>query len=326
MRHRRGSLIVLLLGFVLLQCIPVRAEKVTLRLDWSYWGGHAPFFVAADKGYYGERGLDVAIQDGKGSRTTAMDVGAGNDDFGFADSSSVAALISQGLSATVVAMLMGKNPNGIVFLETEKIKGPKDLEGKTIGTSPGGSDATLLGAFLTRNGVDTSKVKLENMPGDAKPAALLSGKVDGISSQGFYNMPILEAQGAKPREILFADFGLPGVNYGIVTSNKMISERPDTVRRFVAGSLEGWDYAIAHPDEAIRILLKRVPLLDPKVSREQFINFQALLHTPNTVGKPLGWQSAEDWKQSLDVLEQYGGMANRKPLNAYFTNDFIPQH
>src|SRR5215470_3160945 len=134
------------------------AEKVTLRLDWSYWGGHAPFFVAVEKGFFAGRGLEVAIQDGKGSRITATVVGEGKDDFGFADAASVAALISQGLGAKVIAVLMGKNPNGIVFLEGTEIKRPKDLEGKTIGTSPGGSDATLLNAFLVKNNVDASKV------------------------------------------------------------------------------------------------------------------------------------------------------------------------
>src|SRR6516162_10065271 len=144
------------------------AEKVTLRLDWSYWGGHAPFFVAVEKGFFARHGLDVAVQDGKGSRITTIIVGEGKDDFGFADSTSVASGISQGLAAKVVAIIMAKNPNGIVFLEGTRIDRPKDLEGKIIGTSPGGSDATFLEAFLTKNDVDINKVRLEKMPGDAK--------------------------------------------------------------------------------------------------------------------------------------------------------------
>ena len=218
---------------------------------------------------------------------------------------------------------MGKNPNGIVFLEGTDIKTPKDLEGKTLGTSPGGSDATLLPAFLAKNNVDTSTIRLENMPGDAKPAALLARKVDGISSQGFYNMPILEAQGAKPRELLFADFGLTGINYGIFTSKKMLRDKPDTVRRFLAAALEGWDYAVKNTDEAVGILKKHVPLIDVKVARQQFINTQKLFRTKNTEGKPFGWQSAEDWRETLDVLEKHAGMTGRLPLEEYFTNEFL---
>ena len=299
------------------------AEKVSLRLDWSYWGGHAPFFVAVEKGFFAKRGLEVAVQDGKGSRITATVVGEGKDDFGFADSTSVATLISQGLSAKVIAVIMGKNPNGIVFLEGTEIRTPKDLEGKTLGTSPGGSDATLLTAFLTKTNVDAGKVKLEKMPGDAKPAALLARKVDGISSQGFYNMPILESQGARPRELLYADFGLAGLNYGLFTSTRMIKEKPDTVRRFLAAALDGWDYAIKNTDEAIGILKKHVPLIDVTVARKQFLNTQKLLRTKNTDGKPLGWQSAEDWKETLDVLENFAGMKGRLPVEAYFTNEFL---
>jgi NitT/TauT family transport system substrate-binding protein len=323
--HRTRPLVtaLLALGLLLPTSAGRAAEKVTLRLDWSYWGGHAPFFVAVEKGFFARRGLDVVVQDGKGSRITAVVVGEGKDDFGFADSTSVATGISQGLAAKVIAIIMAKNPNGIVFLEGTKIEQPKDLEGKILGTSAGGSDATLLEAFLTKNNVDLGKVKLEKMPGDAKPAALLARKVNGISSQGFYNMPILASQGAKPRELLFADYGLPGLNYGVFTSRKMIQERPDTVRRFVAATLEGWDYAIANTEDSIKILSKHVPLLDPKVARQQFINMQKLLRTKNTEGKPLGWQSSEDWKETLDGLEQHAGMKGRLAVEEYFTNDFI---
>jgi NitT/TauT family transport system substrate-binding protein len=299
------------------------AEKVTLRLDWSYWGGHAPFFVAVEKGFFAKRRLEVVVQDGKGSRITAVVVGEGKDDFGFADSTSVANGISQGLQAKVIAIIMPKNPNGIVFLDGTKIENPKDLEGKVLGTSAGGSDATLLEAFLSKNQVDLTRVKLEKMPGDAKPAALLAGKVNGISAQGFYNMPILESQGAKPKQLLYADYGLPGVNYGIFTSKKMIDDRPNTVRQFVAAALEGWNYALANTDESLRILMKHVPLLDPKVARQQFLNMQPLLQTKNTEGKPLGWQSDVDWSDTLDGLEQHGGMKGRRPLAEYFTNQFV---
>jgi NitT/TauT family transport system substrate-binding protein len=328
MRHHRGlsfAVAVLLFAGGSLPSTCNAAERVTLRLDWSYWGGHAPFFVAAEKGHFARRGLEVVVQDGKGSRITAMVVGEGKDDFGFADSTSVAAGISQGLAAKVIAVIMAKNPNGIVFLEGTRIEQPKDLEGKVIGTSAGGSDATLLEAFLTKNKVDVGKVKLEKMPGDAKPAALLARKVEGISSQGFYNMPILESQGARPREILFADYGLPGLNYGVFTSRKLIQERPDTVKRFLAAVLEGWRDALANTDEAIGILTKRVPLLDAKVARQQFVNMQRLLRTKNTEGKPLGWQSADDWKETLDGLEQHGGMKGRLPVEEYFTNEFLPE-
>ena len=323
--NRKWSLIatLLLLSLVSPGDASLAAEKVTLRLDWSYWGGHAPFFVAIEKGIFARHELEVVVQDGKGSRITAVVVGEGKDDFGFADSTSVANGITQGLTAKVVAVIMAKNPNGIVFLEGTKIEQPKDLEDKVIGTSAGGSDATLLEAFVTKNNVDISKVRLEKMPGDAKPAALLARKVSGISSQGFYNMPILESQGAKPREMLFADYGLAGLNYGIFTSKKMIQDRPDTVRRFVTASLEAWKYAIANSDESIRILIKHVPLLDPKVARQQFANMLKLLHTKNTEGKPLGWQSRDDWNETLNGLEQHGGMKGRLPVDDYFTNDFV---
>jgi hypothetical protein len=66
-----------------------------------------------------------------------------------------------------------------------------------------------------------------------------------------------------------------------------------------------------------------VPLLDAKVARQQFANMQKLLYTRNTEGKPLGWQSREDWTETLDVLEQHAGMKGRRPVEDYFTNEFL---
>jgi ABC-type nitrate/sulfonate/bicarbonate transport system substrate-binding protein len=65
---------------LLIPSVTSAAEKVTLRLDWSYWGGHAPYFVAVERGTFARHGLEVAVQDGKGSRITAMVVGEGKDD------------------------------------------------------------------------------------------------------------------------------------------------------------------------------------------------------------------------------------------------------
>src|SRR5919201_2992749 len=125
--HARRDMILILAAMcsvAILATPAAAAEKVTLRLDWSCWGGHAPFFVAVEKGFFARRGLEVAVQDGKGSRITATVVGEGKDDFGFADSSTVATVISQGLSAKVIAVIMGKNPNGVVFLEGTEIRTP----------------------------------------------------------------------------------------------------------------------------------------------------------------------------------------------------------
>src|SRR5262245_30098039 len=98
---KRSMAPIALLAVLALVAPAPAAEKVTLRLDWSYWGGHAPFFVALEKGFFSRRGLEVAIQDGKGSRTTATVVGEGKEEFGFADAATVAHVISQGGGAQV---------------------------------------------------------------------------------------------------------------------------------------------------------------------------------------------------------------------------------
>jgi NitT/TauT family transport system substrate-binding protein len=78
-------------------------------------------------------------------------------------------------------------------------------------------------------------------------------------------------------------------------------------------------------DDAIDIFLKRTGDTLPKSQhRAELTRYQQQFHTENTVGKPLGWQSEKDWDRMLTILERYGGMTGRKPVPAYFTNQYLP--
>src|SRR5690606_9492410 len=154
--------------------------KVTLHLDWLINGFYAPFFTALEKGWYKEAGLDVKIVPGKGSFDAVRSVGAGNAEFGFANSTVMVKAAADGLPVLAVAVLVQDWIGGIASLGEPGIQKPKDLEGKTLGIVPEEAVARLLPAFFKINSVDPNKVKIVNYTFATKDPSLLAGKVDSV--------------------------------------------------------------------------------------------------------------------------------------------------
>ena len=130
-----------LLVFPLLSGAHAQAQKrdVSMRLDWLYQGPNAGFVVAKDKGFYDEAGLNVDIGPGRGSGSTAQLVASKAAQFGFADGFVVGAGVAKGMDIVTVGAIYRRNPTAVIVLAESDIKSIKDLEGKTIGIAPGGT-------------------------------------------------------------------------------------------------------------------------------------------------------------------------------------------
>src|SRR4051794_14827038 len=137
-------------------------DGVTFRLGWLYSGYDIPFFVAIDKGYYREHGLDVTINQGQGSGLTMQSVGGGQDTFGFVDASVAAVGIQKGVPIKMVAIYQQINPQALLVLEDSGIKTVSELDGKSVAVIPGANTTLFLPQFLQASGVDPAKVQLIN--------------------------------------------------------------------------------------------------------------------------------------------------------------------
>src|SRR4026209_716136 len=105
-------------------------DAVTFRLNWYMGGLHVPFYYGKEKGFYKEEGIDLTINEGRGSANTVQVVAAGSDTFGLADSSSVVATAAKGAEIKSVMSLLNSTGFSVVSLAETGIKTPKDLEGK----------------------------------------------------------------------------------------------------------------------------------------------------------------------------------------------------
>lgn len=302
-------------------------DKVSLRLDFRPTGSQAPFFYALEKGFYKEARLEVTIGDGQTSASTTQVIGTKGDTFGWADASVVAPNVSKGVPVIMVANVLQQTPTLVVSRSDAPVAAPKDLEGKTVGLVFGGSAEQLFSALLAVNKIDATKVKTQNMDAASQAAAYFSKRVDALvtSAGTFISLKARAAQeGVSTREMWFADHGANVLAHGIIVNTDTLRAQPDLVRRFVAASIRGWTEAGKDPQGAAQALVKNRPEADLAVIRSQMDKFLTQTRTEKTKTQPIGFQAADDWEAMLAFLAKYGGMGERKPLAAYFTNDYLP--
>ena len=243
-------------------------DAVSLRLNWYMGGVHAPFFLGKERGYYREAGLDLTVNEGRGSANTAQVVAAGTDTFGLANSSSVMRLVSKDAGIRTVMSLLNTSSFGVISLAETGIRAPRDLEGKKLAITAGDALTQLFPAFAGFNKLDTGKITLVQIDPAGKVVALLEKRVDailgGLDDQYF----LVKQKGFDPAGMGFAKNGINTVGLTILTQDATIVARPELVRRFVAATQKSWAAAKADPDAAIAALMKAKQGLDFEFTEE----------------------------------------------------------
>lgn len=296
-------------------------DKATLRLDWTTLGYHVPFFHGVAQGYYKDAGIDLRIEDGKGSSTGVNLIANQADDFAFADATTAARLIGEGLPVKV-AMGIFQRSTLSTFFPKGKLSTPKDLVGKKISSCAGDGIAVYLPAYYKAIGVKPTDVQSVMMDCSVKYTAVAQGQADVVASYGTAGKPLLQAVGIKEVDKFdFADAGIVLPSHGIIVSRAKIKSNPDLVKRFVAATARAWESAIKQPDAAVASVIAARPLLKGKEDSLKSAFLDSQQYIGGTPGKPFGWQSPEDWKKAIDTMVEFAGMKRVDPAEV-FTNDF----
>lgn len=302
---------------------PKEAEvKITVRMPWLPSAQQLPFYLALDKGYYKEVGLDVEVLDGKGSSSTVQTVGNYQDSFGFADMSVMALAVSKGTPIRSVAGFFKNGVFGIASNKSLDIREPKDLAGRTILHTPQSVETILLPAFFKLHGLE-GKVQMRAVSPASKITDYVAGKADMVATDLPADLPMFTDK--RPSNLMmFADHGLVMPSYGLFTTKRYIEEHPDIVRKFVQASLRGLQATMDDPGAAVKAMMKyREGFDNQKDMERQWELYQNYLETENTKGKPLGWQSEKDWQEALQILQKYAELEGSTNPADYFTNEFL---
>lgn len=289
-------------------------------------GSNAGFASAVEQGFYAELGLDVELVPGTGSSVTAQMVAAGQADIGFADSAATTQMIAQGAPLVVIATILQSNPNEVIALAESGITSIADLAGRTVGTPVPSSQATMLPLFLEANGLSADEVELVNLAPTSLVQSLLQGQVDAIlGSIDTYQVQVESQYDGELFTAMFADNGVATVSTSIFANRDWAEQNADLVRAFVAGSLQGWEFASQDPEASIEDLTTLWGAGEPSATslEELLATFEGNLLCAggaNYVGKaePEQWVTTQDLLSSVELLP-----AGVDPTT-YYTYDYLP--
>lgn len=299
-------------------------DAITLITDFGYNGRHAYFFVAQDKGYYKDAGIDIKIVGGKGSVDAIRQVAAGNANFGFADAGSlVLSRANDNIPVQLVAVVYARPPQAIFCTEEAGLKTPKDLEGKSVANPAGGSIPDMFPAFAKAAGIDASKVNWVVAASSALPGLLASGKVPCVG-QFTVGEPLLRAQTAPKKLVRFA-YSDPGLRYygnGLIATEQTIKSNPDLVRRFVAATVKGLKAAIANPAEAGAIMHKYHPEVSEEVGKGET---ESVAELAQVKGKPLAEIDPAGIQATIDVVNGAFKVKSQVKAADTYVPGFVPK-
>ncbi|MBV9066967.1 MAG: ABC transporter substrate-binding protein [Methylobacteriaceae bacterium] len=312
------------LSAVVLTSVAYGADKITFVTDFGYLGRHAYYFVALDKGYYRDAGLDVDIVRGQGSADAVKQVGAGTAQIGFADAASVIlGRANDGVPVKTVAEVYAKPPHAIFTLEGSGITKPADLEGRTIADSASSSLPKLFPAYAKAAEIDTNKIKWLFVTSDAIAATLALGRADAVTYYTISQKLMEKAVAPKKLTIMkFSDVGMDFYSNGLIANDEILKSKPDQVRRFVKATLQGLKDAVADPEAAAKILNKYQRQIDIDVGTAEMNVVASLVQTPP---EPLGSVNRDRMQRTIDLVKSSFDLKKPVTIDDVLADGFVPK-
>lgn len=300
-------------------------ETVTVRLDFSPWGIHAPFHLAQSKGWFADVGINPTFDDGNGSVATVQIVGNGQYDIGHASLGPMAIARGKGVPVRSFVTLFGQNDIGLMVDKELNVKKIADIKGKTIAYTPGSLEGPFLDKFLAAGGLTRADLSLQSVDASAKVGMYVNRRVDGVFSSPTFTLAQFVAH--RPADVLrFADYGLDFLGYGLFSTNDAIAKRPKVLGQFASVVAGAWNYIFAgHEDEAVKAIIAARPQarLQPEVLRGQIEELRKYVSLPGRQGSPALAVTAADWQATLRILSDVQLVPANAVADDYFVSSLL---
>lgn len=311
---------------------PQTAEKLTpftVVLDWTPNTNHTGMYVALAKGWYKDQGLDVKILPYSSGASPDTLVGSGKADVGVSATEGVIADAATGNPVVSIAAIVQHNTSGFMARADSGIKTPRDLDGKIDGGSGSPIESAIIKKIITSDG---GRGEFKNATIDvAAMQALTNKKIDFFWV--FEGWEVIQAKKQGLNVVYF-----PSLKYGIpdyytpvlITSKTEIQQKPELLKKFMAATSKGYEYSIAHPQEAAQILIATTPK-DTFPDNSFIVASQEFLSAHYVdKGRKWGLQDAKAWREYPQFMLEAGAVVDSTgkalktlDFNSLYTNDFI---
>ena len=299
-------------------------EKIVLRTDFPPVPIHAGLFLAQVKGWWKEAGIDMELQDGRGSTNTIQLVGAGQIDVAYVSLGPIMPAREAGMKIKSFAAVTHLSDLGLIY-DPKRISAMKDLPGKTLLCFTGSTWTPFIEPFLKSAGVDPKSVTILNIDVNAMWTSYQAGQGDGVLSIPPFGMALVETN-RPSKAFLAADYGVPLLGYGLVSREETIASRPAVLARVAEVTARAWNYIYdGHEEEAVEAIPKARPevKLNPNVTRNALRFYKDYFYTPESRDKPLWVQHEKEWSDALKTQQSAGLVKAGHRIDEFYTNDVV---
>lgn len=305
------------------------ADKVTLMLNWYVYGEHAPFYYGKEKGFFEKAGIDLDIQEGRGSGVVAQAVAAKTVQFGYIDVPTMMRAAVKGAPITAVGVALQTSPMSAMGFAEKNIKKAEDLKGKTVATTPGDSMSQIWPLFLKKANLKESDMKILSGDATTKLNAVINGQADVLLGYVMdQSMKIKDATGKDVIPVKFADYGINLVSSGVVANRDFVKDNQDLVKRFMLAATQSIEAAVKDPKGAAQSILNANPKGGKIDTLTQGFELTIPLYKDPSgkASRPFNVTDA-NMKETVDVMVEYGGLEAKAKdeIKTYYTNEYLPK-
>jgi len=286
------------------QCFWVSAEPIHLQLRWHHQFQFAGYYAALEKGYYKDAGLDVIIHEGTPEKKPVQEVLQGHAQYGEANSELLLERL-RGAPLVALAAIYQHSPSVLIARKDAEISSPDGLVGKKIMLLNQTVDADFV-AMFNNEGIDINRLHI--IPSSYEIRDLIDGKADAFNSYLSNEPYFLKQQGIEFNVLNPRNYGVDFYSDILFTTEDELKQHPERVKAFRQASLEGWYYAMDHPQEIIDLLLNKY-----KVNKSRdHLNFEADAIRPLIVPDviDLGHMNPWRWRHMAETFIKAGMVEN----------------
>ena len=304
--------------------------KVAYGSDFLISGTTAPIFIAIEKGYFAEGGIDVTVSRGFGSADAVKRAATGQADIVQGDIGTAMLLrANEGAEIKIVSPLSDRTPHAVLYYADQGISGPKDLEGKTLADAPGSAPRQLFPAFAAVTGIDPARVEFRSVDPSVRNTTFAAGQLEIITAF-ILNVAVVEklAYSQNPdRKIMamrYADYGVNMYGNGYITSDRMIVENPQAVAAFVDGAARGLRDTYQDIPAAVATVQRYAPEVDAEIATRQLELIRDLVISDRARVQGIGTFDDAILAQTKQAMMSYLGMTVDISLADVYSADYVP--
>ncbi|HWL12808.1 MAG TPA: ABC transporter substrate-binding protein [Ureibacillus sp.] len=299
---------------------------VTLQLKWVPQAQFAGYYVALEKGYYKEEGLDVTIAPGGPDIVPEQQVANGTADIGVDWVASLLPNIEQGMPLVQIAQIYQESGLLLVSKKDAGITSPKDLEGKKVGNWMGGNEFELL-ALFDKYGLDpNSDLSLEKQAFTMDQ--FIAGELDAASAMTYNEYHVVLESGVPASDLNVIDMNDEGVAMledNLFANKEWLEANKETAAKFLRASIKGWKDAIEDPEGAVDIIMAESE--EGSSTREHQLTMMeevAKLIVPEGFNADdIGKTNPDMFQQTADIAHKFGVIKEKAKVDEAFTNEIF---